>query len=110
MFFKKKKLTVECNVTVLFEIMSDDLNNGLCTDVIFMTKGKKHHFGAWGDNGRTYKNVVFFLDEYEYSSMEALLQNAKLNGILLGESQEMITVLECNGCYPDSTPQLAALL
>ena len=110
MFFKRKKQMVECKISVLFEIVSEDLKKGLCTDVIFMTNGKKHHFGTFGDSGNTYKNVLYFLDEFEYNSMEELKENAKLNGVPLGESRETITVLECNGCYPDSTPQLAVFL
>ena len=109
MLFRKKK-TVNCTADVLFKILAEDLADGLCTDIHFTIDGKKHRFGAWRDNGNTYKNVVFYFDEYECNSFEELKKNAMLNNIRLIESKETITVTECNGCYPESTPILQALM
>ena len=110
MVFFKKNRSVECTSRLLFEILSDDLKDGLCTDVIFTIDGKKHRFGAWGDNGETRKSVIFYLDEYEFSDYEQLKSEGTLDGKNFYNSNMTITVTECNGCYPESTPRLLALM
>lgn len=106
MFFTKKKQEAVCSADLLFDILSDDLADGLCTDIFFTMDGQKHRFGAYGDAGETRKNVVFYLDEQEYDSREALKEKASIDGRRLYGSGMTVTVTECNGCYPDSTPRL----
>jgi len=67
MMFGKKR-SVDCPTSLLFEILEDNLRDGLCTDIIFLINGKKHRFGAWGDQGSTHKNVVFYMDKCEFDS------------------------------------------
>ena len=110
MFFKKKNRNVDCEVRVLFDILADNLRDGLCTDILFLADGKQHRFGAWGDAGNTYKNVVFYLDEQEYQSEETLHEHAQIDGVKLAEYNTLVTVTECDGCYPESTPRLKALM
>ena len=109
MFLKRKK-AVECASQLLFDILSDDLRDGLCTDIHFVVDGQKHRFGAWGDNGETKKNVVYYMDKSEFGSYEELKSGAAINGRNLYESNVTVTVTECNGCYPESTPRLFALM
>lgn len=108
--FSKKKKTVDCTSQLLFDILSDDLEDGLCTDILFTVGGQKHRFGAWGDHGETRKNVVFYLDKSEFNSYEKLKAEGVVDGRNLYESNVTVTVTECNGCYPESTPRLLALM
>ena len=110
MFFKKKSKTATCPVKVLFEILDDNLRNGLCTDITFLADGQKHRFGAWGDQGETHRNVVYYLDQYECSSRDEWLANARVDGVLMQSYSGMVTVTECDGCYPDSTARLRPFL
>lgn len=59
---RKMGKSVSCDPALLFEILNDNLRDGLCTDIRFTADGKKHSFGAWGDGGNTYKNVVYYFD------------------------------------------------
>lgn len=104
--FKKKNKSVQCPFNVLVDILNDDLNDGLCTDITFTLFTHKHRFGAYGDGGETRKNVKFYLDDQEYNSKEELLNNATLFNRALKDCTGIITVIECNGCYPDSEPRL----
>ncbi len=109
MFFHNSKTAI-CPADVLFDILSDDLGDGLCTDIIFSLEGEKHRFGAYGDAGETKKNVVFYLDEQEFGNFEKLKEKAALAGRQMYGSGLIVTVTECNGCYPDSTPRLREYL
>lgn len=109
MFFKKKKVAV-CPASILFGILNDNLQQGLCTDIYFLADGRKHRFGAYGEQGNTYQNVVFYLDGYECGSKEEFCEHACIDGIPLLEYGGLLTVTECDGCYPDSTPRLVPYL
>ncbi|SDZ96936.1 hypothetical protein SAMN05216349_10364 [Oribacterium sp. KHPX15] len=108
--FSKKSKTVVCSSRLLFDILADDLNDGLCTDIFFTVEGHKHRFGAWGDNGETKKNVIFYLDKSEYDSLENLKAEGTINGANFYDANMSVIVTECNGCYPESTPRLLALM
>lgn len=105
-----KKRSVACPASLLFEILDDNLRDGLCTDIVFLAERKKHRFGAWGDQGATLKNVVFYMDKHDYSSKKELEEKAMIDGCRLMDYREPVTVIECDGCYPESTLKLRALL
>ena len=107
--FKKRK-TVECEPKILFEIMQDDLKEGLCTFIDFKVNGEKHKLWSDGDNGETKSNVSFHLDKEEYDTFEELKALAVLNNKNFYKSNLLVTVTECNGCYVESTPRLAVLI
>lgn len=109
-FKKTRKKTVNCPVKILFDIMESDMKQGLCTTIDFILKDKEHQLGVWGDGGVTTGNKVFYLDKQEYSSMDELKRNAMIDGVYIVQMEEFVTVTECNGCYPDSTPQLAVYI
>lgn len=100
-----RKVQAKCPGAVLFQVLEDDLRDGLCTDISFKVEGKKHRFGAWGDKGETKSNVVFYLDKFECRSLTELKEKACISGQKLTNIAEVI-VTECDGCYPDSTPIL----
>lgn len=106
MFINKKNAPVLCPASVLFDIIQEDLNLGICCDIIFVWNKEKHSIGVWGDNGNTYQNLHFYFDKDNYSSLDELKQNAMLNHIPLCCFPEKILVKECDGCYPRSTPLL----
>lgn len=110
MFFKRKKIIAECNVNILFDILSEDMESGLCTDIILLADGEKHHFGTWGTGGEIRKQCFYFFDKLECDNLNELLNKAMLNGILLREYNKKVIVVECNGCYPDSITQLKPYL
>lgn len=103
--------TVVVSGDVLFKVLTDDLNHGLCTDVRFLVDGdeKKHSFGAYGDGGETRHNVRFYLDKQEFASLEELREKGTLElplpTTIMG-TDKLFVVFECNGCYPESTPIL----
>lgn len=109
MLFGKKR-QANCPASLLFEILEDNLRDGLCTDILFLTNGKKHRFGAWGDQGGTRSNVVFYLDEDDYGSKKELEEKAMIEGHRLMDYEGLVTVTECDGCYPESTLKLRAFL
>lgn len=106
----KKGASVNCPVSAMFAVLEDDLKNGLCTDISFKYNGKKHSFGAYGDRGETRKNVKFYCDKFECKTVEELKTYTLTDGLCLSDTEAVITVLDCNGCYPKSTPILAAYL
>lgn len=108
--FLKKNRNIECNSQLLFEILSDNLKDELCTDIHFTVDGKKHTFGAYGDSGMTRKNVVFYIDEDEFDSYEELKAVGVVNDKNFYKSNMTVTVTECTGCYPESEPKLKALM
>ena len=95
-----KKAPVQCLASALFEIIEQDLDLGICCDISFSITGKKHRIGAWGDNGNTYKNVQFYFDKQTFSSLEELKSKAIVEGNALISYPELITVHECDACYP----------
>lgn len=99
MFFKKKNAV--CPVNVLFEVLDQDLKLGICCDVYFNANKMRHHFGAYGDDGNTYKNVHYFLDKQEYNSLEELREKALLENAPFVSYPGEVTVTECDGCYPE---------
>ncbi len=107
MFFRSKKnAPVSCPVSVIFEIMKQDLELGICCSIDFIYKDKKHQTGVWGDDGETRKNVVYYLDKQDFSSMEELMCAAIEDGICFSDLTDPVLVTECDGCYPRSTPLL----
>lgn len=107
MFFRNKKnAPVTCPVSVLFEIIRQDLDLGICCDIDFFYKNKKHQAGVWGDDGETRKNVKYYLDKEEFLSLEELMQTTAIDGLSFGALTEPVTVTACDGCYPRSTPLL----
>ena len=109
-FYKKRHKTATCPAKVLVDILNANLANGLSTSVTFLLDGRKHSFGACGDAGETRKNVCFYLDDYECYDKQEFLQNACVGGALMLKSEASVTVTECDGCYPDSTPCLVPYL
>ena len=95
-----------CPASVLFEIIQEDLELGICCDITFHWNDKKHCIGVWGDDGNTYKNLHFYFDKQELPTLDALKEGASLNGTPLIQFPEKILVKECDGCYPRSTPLL----
>lgn len=108
MFKSKKKAPVLCPSSVLFEIIQEDLQLGICCDITFTWNGEKHSIGAWGENGNTYQNLRFYYDKKIYSTLDELKQNAMLNQQPLITFPDKILIRECDGCYPRSTPLLNA--
>lgn len=107
MFFRNKKnAPVTCPVSVLFEIIRQDLDLGICCDIDFLYKNRKHQAGVWGDDGETRKNVKYYLDKEEFLSLEELMQATAIDGFSFGALTEPVTVTACDGCYPRSTPLL----
>lgn len=102
----EKNRSVSCGTSVLFEIIQEDLHLGICCDITFKFRNKKHMIGVWGDDGNTYKNLHFYFDKEEYQTFEALKNNAEIEGVLLCNIEEDILVLECDGCYPKETELL----
>ena len=109
MFFKKRK-TVESPVSILFRVIDKELAMGICCNIDFIYKGKKHEIGVYGDDGNTYKNVLFYFDEDEYKTREELIENAMIDGVRVCDIQDTVTVTECDGCYPDSTEAFRELM
>ena len=107
--FGKKKRAVTCPFPVLFEVLDEDLNLGICCDIFFTLDDKKHSMGAYGDNGNTYKNVKYYLDETEVDSLDEL-KELLLHGCPLKDYQGQVTVTECDGFYPDGMKQFASYL
>lgn len=99
----EKYASVLCPASVLFEVIKEDLRLGICCDIVFVWQKKKHKIGVWGDNGNTYRNVVFYFDKQIYATLDGLIKYAALNGIPLIEFPEKILIKECDGCYPRST-------
>ena len=108
-FRMRKKVVVSGDV--LFKVLTDDLDHGLCTDIQFLVDGdeKKHSVGAYGDGGETRHNVRFYLDKQEFASLEELREKGTLElplpTTIMG-TDKLFVVFECNGCYPESTPTL----
>lgn len=109
MFLKKKK-TVESPVSVLFKVIDEELSMGICCNIDFVYKNKKHEIGVYGDDGNTYKNIRFYFDNTEYRTKEELVENARINGVKVYDIEDTVTVTECDGCYPDSTEAFRALM
>ena len=105
-----KKTTVECMTGVLVQVIEDDLAQGLCCNIDFTYRGKKHQIGVYGDNGNTYSNVKYYFDKSEYDTKDEMLQNAWIDGINILAIQDKVLVTECDGCYPDSTPIFKELM
>ena len=99
-FHSKEKEPISCPVSVVFDIISCDLELGICSDVAFIFCGRKHQAGAWGDDGETKKNVRYYLDSRDFSTMEELKQTEISNGISFASITEWVRVTECDGCYP----------
>ena len=97
-----KNAPVICPASALFEVIQQDLDLGICCDINFTVAGKKHRIGAWGDNGNTYKNVKFYFDRQTFSTLEELKSGAMINNTVLISYPELITVRECDACYPRS--------
>lgn len=100
----EKYASVLCPTSVLFEIIKEDLELGICCDITFTWQKKKHTIGVWGDNGNTYQNLNFYFDKQNYPTLEALMEHATLNDISLTKFPDKILIKECDGCYPRSTP------
>lgn len=109
MFFKRKN-TVESPVSVLFRVIDEELAMGICCNIDFTYKNRKHEIGVYGDDGNTYKNVRFYFDKNEYKTREELIENARIDGIRVCDLEDTVTVTECDGCYPDSTEAFRALM
>lgn len=105
-FHNKKNDPVSCPVSVLFEIIRQDMDIGICCDIDFLYKGRRHQTGVWGDDGETRKNVKYYLDKTEFSTLEELQLATNLDQIPFSSLTEWVTVKECDGCYPRSTPLL----
>ena len=97
-----KKIIAVCPVGVLFDVLDQDLKLGICCDIYFNVGKVRHHFGAYGDDGNTYKNVHYFLDKQDFTSLEELKAKAIMEDGLFVSHQGDINVTECDGCYPDS--------
>ncbi|MCR4753168.1 MAG: hypothetical protein K5837_01975 [Candidatus Saccharibacteria bacterium] len=108
LFFKSK--SVESPVSVLFRVIDEEFAMGICCNIDFIYKNKKHEIGVYGDDGNTYKNVRFYFDKDEYNTREELLENARIDGVRVCDLKETVTVTECDGCYPDSTEAFRALV
>lgn len=107
MFFNREKnAPVSCPISVLFTIIEDDLALGICCDITFLYRQRKHSLGVWGDNGETRHNLRYYLDKAEFSSFNELKNCTLIENTPLHALQEPITVTECDGCYPRSTPLL----
>ena len=105
-FHNKKNDPVTCPVSVLFELIRQDLDMGICCDIDFLYKGKPHQTGVWGDDGETRTNVKYYLDKAEFFSLEELKQAVLPDQMPFFSLTEWVTVRECDGCYPRSTPLL----
>jgi len=105
-FHNKKNAPVSCPVSVIFEIIRQDLELNICCSIDFIYKNRKHQTGVWGDDGETRKNVSFYLDKNEFPTLAELEQCTALDGIPFFSLPEPVTVTECDGCYPRSTPLL----
>lgn len=106
----KKGASVNCPVSAMFAVLEDGLKDGLCTDINFKYNGKKHSFGVYGDRGETRKNVKFYCDTFECKTVEELKAYTLTDGLCLSDMDTVITILDCNGCYPKNTSILAAYL
>ena len=103
MFGFEKKHYVTCHVFGLKKVLEDDLQNGVCCDIWFIYQGKKHQFGVYGDDGNSFKNCVYYLDQQEFQAKEELYEKGRIDGRLLAEMEnEIIIVTECDGCWPDN--------
>ena len=107
---KRNQKCVKCRGRLLFEIIEDDIANGLCADIIFIGDNHKHRIGAYGDFGNTISNTKFYFDKNEFNSFEQLKMNAMIKNVRLIDYTEPIMVIECDGCYPESTPKLRDLM
>lgn len=105
--WRAKKLaerTVTCPAKMLFEIIeTQEKEYGLATDILFEYKTATYIFGVYADfadikrNPRWYTNT----DGYkEFDTFEGLKENARLDGKLITDMDDEITILEINGCYP----------
>lgn len=107
MFFRNKKNSpVSCPVSVVFDIIMQDLDLGICCDIDFIYKNHKHQTGVWGDDGETQKNVTYYLDKNEFLSLDELKKSTACDGVSFANLPEPITITACDGCYPRSTPLL----
>lgn len=109
MFFKKKKI-VRCPVATIFQVIDEELAMGICCDIEFIYKDKTHSIGVYGDDGNTYKNVLFYFDKEEFMTRQELIEHAVIGGKQLVDIQEDVIVTECDGCYPDSTAAFRELM
>lgn len=109
MFFRKRK-TIRCHASVLFQVIDEELTKGICCDIQFIYQKEKHAIGVYGDDRDTYDNVRFYFDHNEYESMQELIRNAKIGKNKLSDMDIMVEVTECDGCYPDITPALRAFI
>lgn len=96
--------TVTCPAKMLFSILDMREKNGLTTDILFEYKNATYVFGVYADfadlkrNPRWYTNT----DKYkEFATRDDLMENAMLDGRLIKDMDDDITILEVNGCYPD---------
>lgn len=92
------KNSIVCPFSALLEVIQEDLSLGICYDI-------KHCIGMWGDNGETRKNIKFYLNKIEFDCFEDLKCSKELKDIFndLNCNTIKVTVLDCDGCYPNST-------
>ncbi|MFR5634011.1 MAG: hypothetical protein ACLUFH_13650 [Monoglobales bacterium] len=105
---RKRNSPAVCPSSILLSVIEEDLQLGICCDIYFTWRGKKHMVGVWGDDGNTYKNLCFYLDKNTFSSLEELKSKAVLEQFPLFSLPEPVIITECDGCYPESTPLLAS--
>jgi len=102
----KKDKSVNCPAYVLFEILEEDLQLGICCDITFIWNEKKYQIGAYGDDGNTYKNVKYYFNKDEYDTLDELKAKAKLDNDKIFNYDKDIRILECDGLYPKGIKQL----
>lgn len=107
MFRKTKSVPVRCPVSALFQVIEQDLQNGIYCNIRFSIWSQKYKIGAFKSTDNTYGKTEFYFDNQIFGSLELLKENAMMHaGTLLKDYSGDVLVTECNACYPRENPVL----
>ena len=108
MFIKHRAAV--CPFSLLLQVMDGNVSKGGCCHIDFRYGEQKHSIGVYGDDGNTYDNVRYYFDKEEYGTRTEMLEGSSLGGNRLSSFCGEVTVTECDGCYPESTPEFRPYL